>query len=230
MSHHAWLEKEQIRLEQEGELATQRSRLAEIKAALREAQGQRSNSIAEMRRQMLDAQAEGELKSASLQQELIKAESRQRLMRVVAPIDGTVQQLAVNTIGGVVTPAQALMLLVPLNSPIEVDARLENKDIGFVKTGQDVEVKVETFPFTRYGTIKGKVINISQDAVNDDKQGLVFLARIKLEKKAIQVDQKSVPLSPGMIVTAEIKTGRRKVIDYLLSPLMQHANESMRER
>jgi hemolysin D len=230
VSHHAWMEKEQQRLEQEGELKTQHSRVGEIRAALREAQAQRSSLVAEMRRQLLDQLTEGEQQTQAATQELIKAQARQQLMQVHAPIDGTVQQLAVNTIGGVVTPAQALMLLVPDQYPIEVEARLENKDIGFVRPGQAVEVKIETFPYTRYGTIRGKVAHVSHDAVTDDKQTLSYLARIQLEQSSIHVDEKMIALSPGMAVAVEIKTGWRRVMDYFLSPLVEYGSESLRER
>jgi hemolysin D len=185
---------------------------------------------AEMRRQMLDQLSEGEQQAQAIGQELSKAQSRQRLMQVRAPIDGTVQQLAVNTIGGVVTPAQALMLLVPNQLRLEVDARLDNKDIGFVKAGQTVEVKIDTFPYTRYGVLRATVLHVSHDAVGDEKQGLTYLARIQLEQSQIQVDEKMVPLVPGMAVAAEIKTGRRRVLDYFLSPLLQYQHESFRER
>jgi len=230
VSRHAWMEKEQARLDQEGELATQQSRLAEVRAALRETQGQRTALIAESRRQWLDAAEEGQQKAESLRQELLKASARNKLMRVVAPIDGTVQQLAINTVGGVVTPAQVLMLLVPNDQPMEIDARLENKDIGFVSAGQTVEVKVETFPYSRYGTLRGRVLHLSRDAVNDDKVGLTYLAKIQLEKSSVEVNGREVPLQAGMAVTAEINTGRRRVIEYLMSPLLEHVHESMRER
>lgn len=130
----------------------------------------------------------------------------------------------------VVTPAQVLMLLVPNNEPMEVDAQLPNKDIGFVHAGQTVEVKVETFPYTRYGTIRGKVMHISSDAVADEKMGLTYLAKIQLEKSGVDVNGRNVPLQPGMAVTAEINTGKRRVIEYLLSPLVEHVSESLRER
>ena len=230
VSHHAWMEKDQIRLEQEADLAMQRSRSQEMKAALKETQAQLQSLTAELRRQMLDAISEGTQKFAILQQELIKTTSRQHLMHLTAPIDGTVQQLAVNTIGGVVTPAQPLMLIVPDHHPIEIEALLENKDIGFVKKDQDAEIKIETFPYTRYGTIKAKVAHISQDAINDEKRGLTYLVHIQPERNKIQVDEKSVALSPGMVVSVEIKTGSRRVIEYFLNPLMQYANESLRER
>ncbi len=230
VSRHAWMEKEQIRLEQTGELATLQSRTSEIRASLREAHEQRSGLVAETRRQMLDAAAEGEQKAAALTQELLKAQSRKRLMNIVAPIDGTVQQLAVNTIGGVVTPAQVLMLLVPERQPVEVDAVLENKDVGFIAPGQPVEVKIETFPYTRYGTVPATIVHVSPDAVSDDKRGLTYLAKVRLERDSIDVDGRAMPLLPGMAVAAEIKIGRRRVIEYLLSPLLQHTSESLRER
>jgi hemolysin D len=230
VSHHAWLEKEQARLDQEGELATQRNRLTELRAALRETQGQRTTLIAESRRQWLDAAEEAQQKATSLRQELVKAAARDQHMRITAPTDGSLQQVAVNTIGGVVTPAQVLMLLVPKDAPVEVDAQLPNKDIGFVHAGQTVEVKVETFPYTRYGTVRGKVLHISSDAVADEKMGLTYLAKIQLDKSVMDVNGRDVPLQPGMAVTAEINTGKRRVIDYLLSPLMEHLSESLRER
>ncbi|NCV85400.1 MAG: HlyD family type I secretion periplasmic adaptor subunit [Oxalobacteraceae bacterium] len=227
---HAWMEREQTRLDQEGELVTQKSRLAEVRATLRETQAQRATLIAESRRQWLDTAEEAQQKASSLQQEWVKAAARHQRMRITAPIDGTVQQMAVNTIGGVVTPAQVLMLLVPSDAPIEVDAQLPNKDIGFVHVGQTVEVKIETFPYTRYGTVHGKVLNLSRDAIQDDKLGLTYLAKIQLEKSVVQVNGRELPLQPGMAVTAEINTGKRRVIEYLLSPLMAHVSESLRER
>ncbi len=230
VSRHAWLEKEQLRLEQEGELAAQVSRLAEIRAALRESGEQRRTLVAATRRQALDAAAEGLQRAESLRQELLKAEARRRLMDIVAPTDGTVQQLAVNTVGAVVTPAQALLLLVPSGQPVEVDALLENKDIGFVKAGQPAEVKVETFPYTRYGTVSGTVAQVSPDAVGDDKSGLAYLAKVRLDRASLRVDDKLVPLHPGMAVVAEVRTGRRRVIEYFLAPLAEHVSESLRER
>jgi hemolysin D len=230
VSRHAWMEKEQLRLDQDGELATQRSRLAEVTAALKETQGQRSALIAEHRRRWLDAAEEGQQKADSLQQELHKASARHQRMRVTAPMNGSIQQLSVNTVGAVVTPAQVLMLLVPSDQPMEIDAQLPNKDIGFVGAGQSAAIKVETFPYTRYGTLRGRVLHVSRDAIHDDKLGLTYLAKIQLEKSYLGVNGHQVPLQAGMAVTAEINTGQRRVIEYLLSPVLEHVNESLRER
>ncbi len=230
ISRHAYLEKEQLRIEQEADLATQRSRIDELTAALQEGRGQRMALIAETRRLTLDSLNEAEQKTTTYSQELVKAESRGRLMTLTAPVDGTVQQLAVHTVGGVVTPAQPLMMLVPKDNPIEVEAYVENKDIGFVNAGQEAVVKIETFPFTRYGTIGAKVVGVSNDAVNDEKRGLIFPARVMLERATIRVENKAVNLSPGMAVTVEVRTAQRRVIEYFLSPLLQYKDESLRER
>ena len=230
VSRHGYLEKEQIRIEQEGDLATQRSRLGELEAALRETRGEKAAIVAETRRVSLDSLNDGQQKAATFEQELLKADTRNRLMRLTAPVDGTVQQLAIHTRGGVVTPAQALMLIVPKDDPVEVEAFIENKDIGFVKSQQEAEIKIETFQFTRYGTIHGEVISVSHDAIEDEKRGLIYSARVRMERSSMHVDGTDVRLSPGMAVTVEVKTGKRRVIEYFLSPLIQASSESMRER
>jgi hemolysin D len=171
-----------------------------------------------------------ETKVASLVQDVTKAGQKADLQRLTSPIDGVVQQVAVHTVGGVVTPAQELLIVVPQDHPVEVEAQVENKDVGFVKNGQIVEIKVETFPFTLYGTIPGKVLSVSDDAAPIDKVGLVYPTRVSMDRATMQVEGKQVNLSPGMAVTVEIKTGQRRVIEYLLSPLLKSIKESLRER
>jgi hemolysin D len=220
------LEKEQIRLDQERELSIQQSRVRELSAAKKAAQSQQNSVIAQTRRAMLDLQHESQQRAAALTQELKKAQQRDSLMRLTAPVDGTVQQLAIHTNGGVVTEAQPLMVIVPSDQPVEVEATLENKDIGFVRPGQTVEIKVETFSFTKYGVVDGVVQSISSDAIEDERLGLVYSARIQLKKNTIQVGENLIALSPGMAVRAEVKTDKRTVIDYFLSPLKQYTAES----
>lgn len=230
VSRHGYLEREQARIEQESDLANLRSRLEEIEASLREVRGQQAELLAETRRISLDSITDGQQKTAALAQDLLKADARSKLLRLTSPVDGTVQQLTVHTIGGVVTPAQPVMVIVPQEKVLEVEAFLENKDIGFVRPNQDAEVKIETFQYTKYGTIHAKVTSVSHDAINDEKRGLIYSARIKMEKATINVDGTPVSLSPGMAVSVEIKTGKRRVIEYFLSPLMQYSTESLRER
>ncbi|MCV2363451.1 HlyD family efflux transporter periplasmic adaptor subunit [Paucibacter sp. DJ1R-11] len=143
---------------------------------------------------------------------------------------GTVQQLAVHTPGGVVTPAQVLLVLVPDDAEVTAEVVLENKDMGIVHPGQMAEVKLETFAFTRYGTIPAQVKSISADAVSDEKRGAIFPATLVLHQTHLQVDGRPVKLVPGMNLSAEIKTGKRRIIEYLLNPVQRHVQESLKER
>jgi hemolysin D len=177
-------------------------------------------------------------------EDLRKAVRRRELLQLRAPVAGTVQQLAVATIGGVVQPAQALMIIVPDGAEIEVEAHLLNKDVGFVREGQPVRVKLEAFPFTEHGLVPGIVEGISRDAIDlaqsaapqrDDKgrplqPGLVYAARIRLLQTSIRVRGRDQNLGPGLSVQAEIKTGERRIIQYLLSPITQSLDEAGRER
>jgi hemolysin D len=230
VSRHGYLEREQQRIEQEGDLANLRSRSGEVVASLNESQTQKAALHAETRRVALDLINDAQQRLSVLAQDRIKAETHERFLRLESPVDGVVQQLAVHTVGGVVTPAQPLMVVVPQEHAMEVEAVLENKDVGFVTAGQAGEVKVAAFEYTKYGTIPSTVTHVSRDAVNDEKVGLVYTMRVKMERPSILVHGKEVNLSPGMAVTVEVKTGRRRVIEYFLSPLLQHADESLGER
>ena len=226
----AYLQREQQRIDQEGDLATNRSRLKEIAAGLAATQEQKNALLTEVSRNQLDSLNEANQRAAALAQELIKAQSRNELMRLVAPVDGTVQQLAVRTVGGVVTEAQPLMIIVPKDKAVQVEAYVENQDIGFVSAGQSAEVKIQTFPYTKYGVIDATITSVSNDAINDEKRGLIYTAKVNMARGTIMVDGKEVNLSPGMAVTVEVKTGTRRVVEYFLKPFLQYKNESLRER
>ncbi|MDO8940150.1 MAG: HlyD family type I secretion periplasmic adaptor subunit [Methylicorpusculum sp.] len=230
VSRHDFLEQEQNRIEQEGNLANLKSRLKEIDAMKSRMLAQRTELAAETRRITLDSMIEGQQKVEILEQEVLKATQRSKLMKLTSPVDGTVQQLSVHTVGGVVTPAQPLMSVVPSDNPLEVEAFIENKDIGFVKANQAAEVKIETFQYTKYGTLHAKMASVSHDAINDEKRGLIYSARVKMDRSTMNIEGTEVNLSPGMAVTVEIKTGKRRVIEYFLSPLMQYGHESLTER
>ncbi|AZC38702.1 HlyD family type I secretion periplasmic adaptor subunit [Pseudomonas chlororaphis] len=230
VARHEYLEKEQARLDLLRQLSVQQASVLQSTAAQAEARRRREGVVAQNRRAMLDLQQEANQKAASLVQELAKARYQETLTSLKAPVDGTVQQLAIHTVGGVVTPAQPLMVIVPADQPVEVEAMLENKDVGFVRAGQPVTVKVETFTFTKYGTVDGEVLSVSNDAIEDEKRGLIYSSRIRLKSDHLLVNGQRVALSPGMSITAEVKTDQRRVIDYFLSPLQQHVDESLRER
>lgn len=230
MTGHAGQDRTRERIELERDLATQRARLGEAQAGLRESEAARAAYLAEARRVLREREAQADLKRGQLVQERAKATMREQLTLLRAPVSGTVQQLAVHTSGGVVTEAQTLMVIVPREAEVTAEVTIENKDVGFVSAGQAAEIKLETFPFTRYGTIPATVTRMAADAVADEKRGAFFPATLTLAKKTIDIDGKAVRLAPGMNVTAEIKTGRRKVIEYLLAPVERMGAESLRER
>jgi len=230
MNQHAGQDRSRERIELERDLALQRARRLEADAVLAESRQNRTAFLAETQRNLRDRQAQARLKREQLTQERSKTEQRSRLTQLAAPVDGVVQQLAVHSAGGVVTPAQVLMVIVPKDAAVTAEVVLENKDVGFVNAGQKAEVKLETFPFTRYGTVEATVTRVSADAVTDEKRGAIFPAVLTLKQAFLDVEGKRISLAPGMNLSAEVKTGRRRVIDYLLSPVQRATTESLKER
>jgi hemolysin D len=236
VSLHAWLEKEQERVELEGKLA--------------DVANQRSAHIAETRKNAQDALNEGLRQAQSSGQDAERASAHSDLLRLKAPVAGTVQQLTVHTVGGVVQSAQPLMVIVPRQHQVEVEAFIENKDVGFVAEGQHAQVKIETFDYTKYGTMSGRVSHVSRDAIDPTAQagssaslqahqdetkkdlpkGPMYAIKVLLDRSSMTIDGRQVALTPGMSVAIEIKTGSRRIIEYFLSPLIQHAHESFNQR
>lgn len=216
VAEHAWLEKEQAYIELKGQLA--------------DAKNQRATLIAQTRKETWDALTEGRKAELTNAQDAKRSSARSQLLKLHAPVDGTVQQLTVHTVSGVVPAAQPLMQIVPKKKNIEVEAMIENKDIGFVHEGQYAAVKIDAFDYSKYGTVPARVTHVSRDAIQDEKKGLIYSVKIILNQSTLMVNGRAVLLSPGMSVNVEIKTGERRLIEYILSPLMQHTHEALRER
>ncbi len=181
-------------------------------------------------REALDALTEAEASRVLREQELNKAADKASQTVLSAPEDGIIAQLQVHTLGGVVKPADTLMIVAPKDGALVVEARVLNRDVGFIHPGQKAEVKLEAFPFTRYGVVEGEVEQVGRDAVEDKVEGLVFPAIIKLPHPWLMVGDRRAYLAPGLAATAEIKTGERRIIEYLLSPLSRRMQEAGRER
>jgi hemolysin D len=248
----SYLELLQPFVEEQHDLEVQKSKAEEAKAAITALEEQRRQTIEEFKRERYSELADAVRKMNGLRDDVLRAQHRAALQVLTAPIDGTVQQLAVYTVGGVVTPAQNLLVIVPSDSHLEIEAMVENRDIGFVHAGEEARIKVDAFDFNRYGLIGGKVVSVSPDAIAHDKtpdksktdpavaaendsseppdQQLQYAARVSLDRTQMQVDGRLVDLSPGMAVMVEIKTGSRRIISYLLSPVMKHAEEALHER
>lgn len=147
-----------------------------------------------------------------------------------SPRDVNRLRLAIHTVGGIVEPAKPIMVVVPAGGSLVLEARVLNRDAGFVRAGQAVAVKLEAFPFTRYGTIPGTIESVSSDAVEDEKLELIYTVRVTLSGNSINGGDARVALTPGMAATADIKTGRRSILSYLISPIDEARLEAGRER
>lgn len=207
--------------------------LAQIDRAMAEARklsDQIQQTREQARRTALTDLARAEADAILRREEVTKANQMNRFQRLVAPVDGTVQQLDVHTIGGVVEAAKPLMTVVPTEGTLEAEVRVLNKDVGFIRLGQEAAVKLEAFPFTRYGTVPGRVRSISRDAVQDKDLGLIYIATIALERSYVDADGRRVNLAPGLAATVDIKTGTRRIISYLLSPLQTSIAQAGHEK
>lgn len=207
----------------------QNQQLLQSQSALTQAQNQSQTQIAETNSAFSNQIIAAEKRIIELENNLVKAKQVLAQTTITAPVDGTVLSLTVKTIGGVVNAGQQLAQIVPEKVPLYVDAALDNQDVGFVKSGQRVVVKVATYPFQRYGYLEGTVENISPDAIQDDKKGLIYKAKIKLNDDKSS-KQNQLKLLPGMNISAEITTGQRRIIEFFLDPLMTKADESLKVR
>lgn len=230
IGHVEYLEQEKELLGVKRQVAQQQAELQVLKSQYESLEGRQTGFKAQKQREWLEKRRQAKLHLASSNQELSKVREREQLEIIRSPVDGTVQQLSVYTIGAVLQPAQNLMIIVPENSVQVAEVQILNKDVGFIYPGQSVTVKVDAFPYTRYGTIDAELLSISRDSTTDEQLGLVFPAQIQLNKNNILIDGQTVELTPGMSVVAEIKTDKRRVIDYLFSPIREYQAEALRER
>ncbi|NRA72609.1 MAG: HlyD family type I secretion periplasmic adaptor subunit [Gammaproteobacteria bacterium] len=224
------LSQEKELLESQRLVAQQQAELAILRTKSLSLTQQLHSFSARKRREWFDKQKAAQLQIGALEQELSKFQEREQLEIIRSPVTGTVQQLTVYTLGAVLQPAQNLMIIAPDDSVTLAEIQILNKDVGFIYAGQTVTIKVDAFPYTRYGTIEATLLSVSRDSTKDERLGLVFPAQVKLQHNNIMVDGQQVELSPGMSVVAEIKTDKRRVIDYLLSPIQHYQAEALREK
>jgi hemolysin D len=237
-------------------LASDQGQLIETDAALKQVQSEKEKTVSQFIADNENKLADASRKADEARQALAKATARLARTKLYAPIDGVVQQTAVTTVGQVVTTGQQLIVLTPNGGKLQVEALVANLDIGFVKPGQEAVIKVDAFPFTRFGTLHGKVVRIASAAISEQEakrslanatyaangaqttpasapgqpESFVFPVTVALDETAIKIDDALVALTPGMTVTVEIRTDSRRVIDYLLSPLAKMTSEALKER
>jgi hemolysin D len=238
---------------QETTLAGQRGQLEEAKAAIIVLQKDKKKAIDTFIAENQQKLSEAERQADELEQKTLKAHVKTEHMTLTAPISGIVLGLTVTTKNQVLQSGEEIMRIVPDDASLEMEAYVENKDIGFVKVGQDAIIKVESFPFTRFGTIDAVVTHVSLDAIPEPDattaegmptkskkdsffggaqrtQNLVFQVILKAKQDYMDVEGVKIPLSSGMAITAEIKTGKRRIIEYIFSPLVEVTSRAMKER
>ena len=244
--------KEELQRSQ-SQLASDQGQLIETNAAIGELTSEKTKALSQFIAENENKAEEASRKADEARQALAKATARLASTKLYAPIDGIVQQLSVTTFGQVVSAGQQLATVTPTDGALQVEALVANMDIGFVRVGQDVAVKLDAFPFTRFGALHGKVVAIAAAAVDEQQakrslanattpgnapesaapgqtQTFVFPVTVAIDETAMRVDGAKIPLTPGMTATVDIKTESRRVIDYLLSPLAKTVSEAMTER
>lgn len=229
-SRNNYLLAAQAMFEERANLMSEQGRLHEIDAGVAALEQRRQELIAQYMSDAVSKLAEVEKRAAAVEDEYLKATQRDDRNRLFAPVRGVVRHITVHTIGEVVAAGETLMTIVPVDSDLEVEAFLLNRDKGFVHEDQEAEVKIEAFPFTKYGTIPGEVVDVSNNSVDDEKRGLIFPVRVAMARGTIRVDGEDRQLTPGMSVTVEVKTGKRRIIEYIMTPLLRYRDEAIRER
>ena len=246
--------KEELERAQSSSLASDQGQLIETDAAIGELQSEKTKALSQFIADTENKAADASRKAEEARQALAKASARLSHAKLYAPIDGIVQQLSATTFGQVVGAGQQLATVVPTDGALQVEALVANMDIGFVKVGQEVAVKLDAFPFTRFGALHGKVVAIAREAVDEQQAkralanatapgnsgdngsapgqpaSFVFPVTVALDDNAMRVDGAVIALTPGMTASVDIKTESRRVIDYLLSPLAKTVSEAMTER
>lgn len=149
---------------------------------------------------------------------------------IVSPVKGHVAQLFLHTTGGVVTPAEKLATIVPLDSPLLIRGLVQNKDVGFIEPKMDVSLKIDAFDFQKYGIIDGELLHVSRDSVEDKNLGLVYEVYVRPRQLMLMVEGKETTISTGMSVSAEIKVGKRRIIAFFIYPLIKYLDEGISVR
>jgi hemolysin D len=230
LSRDAFDEGERERKEAESELKTSACGIAEVESHIQQVNREMDLIREEERNRLLAELAEKQQNASYLDGKIRRSEFLSSRQMITSPVKGHVAQLLFHTVGGVVTPAEELATIVPLDSPLLVKAYVENKDVGFLAPGMDVSLKVDTFEFQKYGILEGRLLQVSKDSIEDQNLGLVYETYVKPLQTTLMVDGKATAISTGMSISAEIKVGKRRIIEFFIYPLIKYWNEGISVR
>lgn len=234
-SRRAVLDSRERRLEAERDISSARSRANDIQREISALEADRAAYLAEHRQRIFEELVAIRRDRDTLQQQLIKADRRSTMTTLLAPVDGVVLEVARVTRGSVVREAQSLVTLVPSDSPIEAEVRVDNADVSNIKPGDPVRVKIDAFPFQRFGVLRGRVRTLSPDTPQEStpqnpQMPGQYVARVEILQADAASIERIARLVPGMTLTAEIVTGDRSILSYLTEPVVRLQDEALRER
>lgn len=219
------------------EAVTNEKNVESIKHQLSELDHEKKKQLKEISRlkesfkdSLLKELSEKKRNVAELEAEIGRVSFMNKKKIIISPVNGHVNELFVNTVGGVVTPAQKLLSIVPAETPLVIEAFVQNRDIGFIEPGMDVMIKIDTFDFQKYGMLNGKVKKISHDSINDEKLGPIYKIQVEPTEKTLMVEGREAAINSGMTVSSEIKVGKRRIIEFFVYPLIKYLHEGMSVR
>ncbi|OQX73339.1 MAG: hypothetical protein B6D59_06040 [Campylobacteraceae bacterium 4484_4] len=215
------------RLNYQSRASQQRHIIAGYEEQLNELERQKQAMVESFRSSLYENLSQKEKQIAGLSAEIETYEYRKQKQVLASPVDGVVGKLAVNTIGAVVTPAQALVTIVPKDVPIQLKAKVMNKDIGFVKVGMEAKIKIDAYNFQRYGLIDGNVTKIGATAIEDKNLGMIYEVFVEPKQTWLEVEGEKRYLIPGMMATTELKVGERRIIEFFVYPLIKYYKEGI---
>lgn len=217
-------------IEYQQQLAMKRHELLGFKAKLSELNQQIKLIKEEYKNKLLEALTQKRRELTVLNAEIVSIKFQNAKQLIKSPVDGYISKLLVHTEGGVVTPAEKLMMIVPKDAPLIFKATVLNQDIGFVKKDMNVSVKIDTFSFQKYGMIEGKVIHVADDSIEDEKMGPIYEVLIQPQGYFLEYGREKFAINSGMSITAEMKVGKRRVINFFIYPLIRYLDEGMSVR
>jgi hemolysin D len=221
----------------QADIGTYRSNVAEADYKLKELSHQRNQTLQEteyvksnFKTQNLNQLSDRQKQVTQLKSNIQQITYKNQKQKIVSPVDGYINTLLIHTIGGVVTPAEKLLSIVPVDAPLVVKATVSNNDIGFIKEEMQVSIKIDTFDFQKYGIVNGVVDKISKDSIDDPKLGPVYDVYITPLNKSLIIEGKPVLISSGMSLSAEIKVGKRRIIEFFIYPMIKYWNQAITVR
>jgi adhesin transport system membrane fusion protein len=218
-------------IEQQGQLNVYKESIERLTRAVEEARLQVDELALELRQQALTEKAQSLAELSVVDETIRGATDRVKRTDIRSPVDGIVNTLEVNTIGAYVDPGTVVAGIVPTADILLVEARISPRDVAFVRRGQRAIVKVTAYDFSIFGGLEGEVTNVSADSIVEKEKGETFyLVQVKTNRSDLERDGKLYPIIPGMVASAEIMTGRKTILSYLLKPINRARSVALTER